>query len=147
MVYWDRRPQASFDAEIGARRIETLAEILAVSDIVSIHVQLSDDTAELIGRDELARMKDGAVLVNTARGGIIDEEALCEALKSGVLLGAGLDVYEGEPDISDCLKRQANAVLLPHIGSATDDTRRRMFELAWSNLMKGVRGEPLTTPV
>ena len=147
VVYWDQRPQPSFETEIGARRIETLADILAVSDIVSIHVQLSDDTVGLIGRDELARMKDGAVLVNTARGGIIDEEALCEALKSGVLLGAGLDVYEGEPDISDCLKRQANAVLLPHIGSATDDTRRKMFELAWSNLMAGVRGGPLTTPV
>ncbi len=147
VVYWDRRPQPSFEAEIGARRIEALADILAVSDIVSIHVQLNDDTVGLIGRDEFTQMKDGVVLVNTARGGIIGEEALCEALKSGVLLGAGLDVYEGEPDIRDCLKRQANAVLLPHIGSATDVTRRKMFELAWSNLMNGVRGEPLTTPV
>ncbi len=147
VVYWDRTRQPDFEAEIGARRIPELAEILAVSDIVSIHVQLSDDTRGLIGRDELALMKEGAVLVNTARGGIIDEEALCEALESGSLLGAGLDVYEGEPDIRECLKRQANAVLLPHIGSATDVTRRKMFELAWTNLMNGVFGEPLITAV
>ena len=147
VVYWDRQPQPEFEAEIGARRIESLTDILAVSDIVSIHVQLSEETAGLIGRDELAGMKDGAVLVNTARGGIIDEEALCEALESGKLLGAGLDVYEGEPNIRECLKQLPNAVLLPHIGSATDVTRRKMFELAWANLMNGVRGEPLITPV
>jgi len=147
VLYWDLRPQPEFEAEVGARRIETLADILAVSDIVSVHIQLNDDTVGLIGRDELAQMKNGAVLVNTARGGIIDEEALCEALKSGVLLGAGLDVYEGEPNIRECLKHQPNVVLLPHIGSATDVTRCKMFELAWSNLMAGVRGEPLITPV
>jgi glyoxylate reductase len=147
VVYWDQRPQPDFEAEIGARRVETLDDILAVSDIVSIHVQLSDETTGLVGSDELARMKDGAVLVNTARGGIIDEEALCEALDSGKLPGVGLDVYEDEPDIRECLKRQPNAVLLPHIGSATDVTRREMFELAWSNLINGVRGQPLITPI
>ena len=147
VVYWDRQPQPEFEAETGARRIENLTELLAVSDIVSIHLQFSPETAGLIGRDQLTRMKDGAVLINTARGGIVDEDALCEALESGKLRGAGLDVYEGEPEIRECLKRALNTVILPHIGSATDDTRRRMFELAWSNLMRGMRGEPLLTPV
>jgi glyoxylate reductase len=147
VLYWDRNSQPEFEREAGARRIASLGAILAESDVVSVHVQLSPETAGLIGRDELALMKDGAVLVNTARGGIVDEDALCEALEAGKLSGAGLDVYENEPEIRECLKESPRTVLLPHIGSATEDTRRRMFELAWTNLMRGVRGEPLLTPV
>jgi glyoxylate reductase len=147
VLYWDRVAQSAFEAETGARRIESLAGILKDSDVVSVHVQLSDETVGLIGREQLAQMKQDSVLVNTARGGIVDEDALCEALEAGRLGGVGLDVYEGEPRIRECLKRQPNAVLLPHIGSATEDTRRRMFELAWSNLLRGVRGESLITPV
>jgi glyoxylate reductase len=147
IIYWDRQARPELEAEVAARRIESLDEILERSDVVSVHVQLSDETAGLIGRGELSRMKDGSVLINTARGGLVDEEALCEALESGKLRGAGLDVYENEPEIRERLKRLPNAVLLPHIGSATEDTRRRMFELAWSNLMRGIRGEPLLTPI
>ncbi|MGD2215669.1 MAG: D-glycerate dehydrogenase [Gemmatimonadales bacterium] len=147
VVYWDQAEKPDFEREIGARRIRPLAEILAAADVLSIHLQLNEETAGLIGRDELRRMKESAILVNTARGGIVDEDALCEALESGRLGGTGLDVYEGEPRIRECLKRLSGAVLLPHIGSATEDTRRKMFELAWVNLMRGVRGEPLLTPV
>ncbi len=147
VVYWDRVGQPDFEGEIGARRIQSLAEILSVADVLSIHLQLSNETSRLIGREEIAAMKAGAILINTARGGIVDEDALCEALESGRLRGAGLDVYEEEPLIRDCLKRLSNVVLLPHIGSATEDTRRKMFELAWANLMLGVRGKPLLTPV
>lgn len=147
VAYWDQVAQPDFERETGARRIQSLAEILATADVVSIHVQLSDETTRLIGRDEIAIMKESAILINTARGGIVDEDALCEALESGKLRGAGLDVYEGEPQIRECLKRLSNIVLLPHIGSATEDTRRKMFELAWANLMLGVRGKPLLTPV
>lgn len=147
VAYWDRVAQPDFEREIGARRVASLAEIVALADVLSIHLQLSDETTRLIGRDELAAMKESAILINTARGGIVDEDALCEALDSGKLGGAGLDVYDGEPRIRECLKRLSNVVLLPHIGSATEDTRRRMFELAWGNLMLGVRGEPLLTPV
>jgi glyoxylate reductase len=147
VAYWDALAQPDFEREIGARRIQPLAEILAAADVLSIHVQLSDETTRLIGRDEIAAMKEKAILINTARGGILDEDALCEALESGKLGGAGLDVYEGEPMIRECLKRLSNVVLLPHIGSATEDTRRKMFELAWANLMLGVRGKPLLTPV
>lgn len=147
IAYWDRQAQPEFEAEVGARRIESLDEILATGDVVSIHLQLTPETTGLIGRQRIARMKDGAFLINTARGGIVDEVALCEALDSGKLGGAALDVYENEPEIRACLKRAPNAVLLPHIGSATDATRFAMFELAWQNLMRGIRGEPLLTPV
>jgi glyoxylate reductase len=145
--YWDRKRVGEFEAEVGARRIESLREILAASDVVSVHVQLNEESVGLIGRDELAAMKSGSVLINTARGGIVDEAALCEALDAGRMRGAGLDVYEKEPEISECLKRRDDVVLVPHIGSATEQTRRRMFELAWGNLMRGIRGEPLLTPV
>lgn len=147
IAYWDRVAQPEFERQTGAQRMESLEEILATADVISIHLQLNDETTGLIGRDQLAGMKEGAILINTARGGIVDEEPLCEALESGSLRGAGLDVYEGEPRIRDCLKRLSNIVLLPHIGSATEDTRRAMFELAWTNLMLGVRGQPLRTPV
>ena len=147
VAYWDREARPDFERQVGARRLGSLDEILAVADVLSIHVQLSEQTAGLIGRAELAGMKRGAILINTARGGIVDEDALCEALAAGKLGGAGLDVYDGEPQIRDCLKRLSSVVLLPHIGSATEDTRRQMFELAWGNLMRGVHGEPLLTPV
>lgn len=147
IVYWDRQAQPEFEAEVGARRIESLDEILAMADVVSIHLQLTSETAGLIGSESIAGMKDGAYLVNTSRGGIVDEAALCQALESGKLGGAGLDVYENEPEIRACLKRLPNVVLLPHIGSATDATRFAMFELAWNNLMRGIRGDRLLTPL
>jgi len=147
IAYWDRVAQAEFEAEVGARRCESLDDILGLSDIVSVHLQLSRETAGLLGPERIGRMKAGAFLVNTARGGIVDEEALCEALESGKLGGAGLDVYENEPEIRACLKRRPNVVLLPHVGSATDTTRFRMFELAWNNLIRGIAGEALLTPV
>ncbi len=147
IAYWDRRAEPEFEAEVGAERIDSLAELLAGSDVVSIHLQLSEETRGLIGREAFSHMKESAILINTARGGIVDEEALCRALESGQLRGAGLDVYEGEPRIRECLRRLENVVLLPHIGSATEETRRRMFELAWANLMRGVRGAPLVTPI
>lgn len=147
IAYWDRSGQPEFERETGASRIGDLTEILSGSDVVTVHVQLSAETQGLIGPPEIESMKDGAILINTARGGIVDEDALGDALDSGKLRGAGLDVYEGEPEIGERLKRAPNIVLLPHIGSATETARRRMFELAWSNLMRGVRGEPLVTPV
>jgi glyoxylate reductase len=147
IAYWDRQARPEFEAEVSARRIESLDAILATADVVSIHVQLTSETAGLIGPKRIGGMKDGAFLINTARGGIVDEDALCAALESGKLGGAGLDVYENEPEIRACLKRVPNVVLLPHIGSATDATRFAMFELAWKNLIRGIRGGPLLTPV
>ncbi len=147
VTYWSRSRRPEWEREVEARRIDDLHAILAASDVLTIHLPLSEETADLIGADEIARMKEGAVLINTARGGIVDEDALCDALGSGRLLAAGLDVFADEPTIPERLRRQDRAVLLPHIGSATEEARWAMFELAWRNLIRGVRGEPLLTPV
>jgi glyoxylate reductase len=107
-----------------------LAELLARSDIVSLHVPLTESTHHLIGAAELSLMKPTAVLVNTARGAVIDENALVDALEAGTIYGAGLDVFEGEPAVNQRLLTAPRVTLLPHIGSATIATRTRMARLA-----------------
>jgi glyoxylate reductase len=110
--------------------VRELAELLARADIVSLHVPLTESTHHLIGAAELALMKSTAVLVNTARGPVIDEDALVDALEAGTLHGAGLDVFEGEPAVNPRLLHAPRVTLLPHIGSATIATRTRMARLA-----------------
>ena len=115
--------------------------LLREADIVSLHVPLSSDTHHLIGTRELALMRPGTYLVNSSRGPVIDETALVESLRSGHLGGAGLDVYEREPQLAAGLAELDNVVLLPHLGSATVETRGRMAELAARNAIAAVRGE------
>jgi glyoxylate reductase len=110
--------------------VADLGELLEQVDVVSLHCPLNDSTRHLIGRAELARMKRTAVLVNTARGPVVDEEALADALEAGTIFGAGLDVYDGEPALNPRLLAAPRTVLLPHIGSATVHTRTRMARLA-----------------
>ena len=110
--------------------VAVLAELLERSDIVSLHVPLSESTRHLIGAAELAQMKSTAVLVNTARGPVVDEDALVDALENGTIYGAGLDVFDGEPNINPRLLTAPRTTLLPHIGSATIATRTRMAQLA-----------------
>jgi glyoxylate reductase len=110
--------------------VRELGDLLARSDIVSLHVPLTEATHHLIGAAELARMKPTAVIVNTARGPVIDEDALADALEAGTIHGAGLDVFEGEPTVNPRLLRAPRITLLPHIGSATIATRTRMAQLA-----------------
>ena len=110
--------------------VPTLDELLRRSDIVSLHVPLTESTRHLIGAAELAVMKPTAVLVNTARGPVVDENALVDALEGGRLYAAGLDVFDGEPAVNPRLLRAPRITLLPHIGSATIDTRTRMARLA-----------------
>jgi glyoxylate reductase len=107
-----------------------LDELLARADVVSLHVPLTPQTQRLIGADELRRMKPTAVLVNTARGQIVDEDALVAALRDGTIAGAALDVYEHEPEVREELLELENVVLTPHIGSATRETREAMGMLA-----------------
>lgn len=114
--------------------------LLATSDVVSLHVPLTSETAHTIARPQLARMKPTAILINTSRGPVVDETALVEALKSGTIAAAGLDVYENEPSMAPGLSELPNVVLLPHIGSATIETRTRMAELAVGNLIEGLEG-------
>jgi glyoxylate reductase len=130
IVYSQPRPVgAEVEAALGATRLE-LAELLATSDVVSIHCPLGPDTRRLIDERALSRMKPHAILVNTARGPIVDEAALGVALASGKLGAVGLDVFEREPAIPSALRDHPRAMILPHLGSATEGTRARMGESA-----------------
>lgn len=137
VVYTSREPKPGFE---GARRVE-LAELLRTSDFVSVHVPLSKATVHMIGAKELALMKPTAVLVNTARGPVVDEAALVKALKARRIFAAGLDVYEKEPAVHPGLLKLDNAVLLPHVGSATEGARLGMVETAHRNCLAALRGE------
>lgn len=120
-----------------------LDHLLRRADIVTLHVPLLPATRHLIGRRELAHMRPGSYLVNAARGPVVDEAALVDALKSGHLAGAGLDVYEREPELATGLADQPNVTLTPHLGSATVEARGRMAELAALNAIAAVRDEPV----
>ena len=121
--------------------------LLATSDVVSLHVPLSPDTRHMIGQPELARMKRSAYLVNTTRGPVVDEAALAWALRTRIIAGAALDVYEREPEIHPDLLPLENVVLAPHLGSATTETRTAMADLAARNVIAVLAGEPPITPV
>lgn len=132
--------------ELGARRVD-LDELLAVSDVVSVHCPFTPDTHHLFGAAEFAAMKNSAFLVNTARGPIVDEAALAVALRDGTIAGAGLDVYEREPRVEPELLELDNAVLIPHLGSATVETRTAMAVLAAENALAVLGGENPPTPI
>ena len=121
--------------------VATLDELLERSDIVSIHVPLDASTTHLIGRDQLARMRPGSVLVNTARGPVVDEEALADALHEGRIFAAGIDVFEREPIVHPRLLSAPRTVLLPHIGSGSRTTRRNMALLATTAVVSVLAGE------
>jgi len=125
----------------------SLDQLLASSDVVSLHVPLTSATRHLIDRRALARMKRSAYLVNTARGPIVDEEALAWALREGLIAGAALDVYEREPAVHPDLFPLENVVLVPHLGSATTETRTAMADLAVRNVLSVLAGGAPLTPV
>lgn len=140
VLYHNRnRLNVDLEVELGCR-YASLSELLRESDYVSLHVPLADETRHLIGARELAMMKPTAYLVNTARGPVVDEKALVEALKMGTIAGAGLDVYEDEPRLAEGLAELENAVLLPHIASATVETRTKMAQIAAANLLDVLDG-------
>jgi glyoxylate reductase len=120
---------------------ESFPELLRKSDFVSLHVPLTVETRHLIGRRELALMKPSAYLINTARGPVVDEQALLTALQAGQIAGAALDVYEHEPALTKGLTLLDNVILLPHVGSATLETRTRMAAMAAQNLIAGLSGQ------
>jgi glyoxylate reductase len=141
LLYHNRkRVESEVEEELGAEYVD-LETLLRESDFVSIHTPLTHETRHMIGPRELQLMKDTAYLVNTSRGPVIDEEALADALESGIIAGAGLDVYEREPEINPRLLELDNVVLAPHIGSGSVETRTKMSVMAAENIIAAMRGE------
>lgn len=139
VIGWSR----SGRAVPGVRNV-SWRDLLRSSDFVSVHVALTDETRGLLAEEALAQLKPGAILINTARGGIVDEVALAKRLENGAIAAAGLDVFAAEPLSADSpLLRLENTVLLPHIGSASLRTRARMADLAVENVLAGIAGERL----
>ena len=125
VVFQNRSPIAD-GAGVGGRQLTDLAAVCAASDFVSLHCAATAETANIMNADAIAAMRPGGYLINTARGDVVDETALAKALHDGVIGGAGLDVFQGEPQINRALLSAPNTVLLPHLGSATEETRVAM---------------------
>jgi glyoxylate reductase len=146
VVYFNRnRVPVEVEQELGARFV-ALDELLSTADYVSLHAPLNDQSRHLIDAAALARMKPTAVLVNTARGALVDEVELVRALRQRTIAAAGLDVYEREPLLADGLAQLDNVVLSPHVGSATTDTRGAMVRLCIDNVVAVLAGRPAVTP-
>lgn len=143
VLYHNRKPDPDAETELGVT-YASLPDLLSHADFVTLNVPLTEETRGMIGRDELAQMKPTAILINMARGAVIDQEALLEALRSKWIAGAALDVTEPEPLPRDHpLLEQDNVVITPHLGSATYQTRRAMIQMAVDNLKAGLEGEAL----
>ncbi|MCF6191672.1 MAG: D-glycerate dehydrogenase [Candidatus Hydrothermae bacterium] len=140
VVYTSRRRKPELEERLGARFLD-LDALLREADVVSLHVPLTPETHHLLNRSRLMKMKAGAILINTARGPVVDERALVEVLRSGHLFAAGLDVYEREPEVEAALMQMENVVLLPHLGSATRDTRGRMTAAVVESVRSFLEGE------
>lgn len=141
IIYTDPKELPEEDKQKYNASCVHLDELLRTADIVTIHTTLNPQTHHLISREKLRLMKQEAILVNVSRGPVIDEIALAEALEEGQIWAAGLDVYEREPEIEERLLSLDNVVLLPHIGSATYETRLRMAMMAAKNLVQGLSGQ------
>jgi len=146
VVYTNRTPNAAVEAEVGARRV-TFGELLERSDVLTIHAPLTPETRHVIDEAALSRLRPGAILVNTARGPLVDEAALVAALRASRLAAAGLDVFEREPELERGLTELDSVVLLPHLGSATAEARGAMVELCCQNIIAVLGGEPAVTPL
>jgi lactate dehydrogenase-like 2-hydroxyacid dehydrogenase len=141
IIYYDpRRASAAVESKFSCRYVE-LEELLRQADIVTLHVPLSQETRHLIGKKEIKQMKKTAVLINAARGGIVDDAALVAALQEGRIAGAGLDVFEGEPDLHPGFLKLPQVVVTPHIASSSAATRLKMAQMAAANLVAALQGE------
>lgn len=147
VIYNDIAQNADIEKEVGAVFKATPEDVLREADVVSLHVPLLPTTTHLINAERLRLMKQGAYLINTSRGPVIDEAALTQALKTNVIRGAALDVFEQEPALAPGLAELENVVLTPHIASATDGARNGMAEIAARNLIAVLKGEAPLNPV
>jgi len=142
ILYYTKHKEREVELSLGAQKVSLLT-LLKKSDVVTLHVPLVKQTRHLIGRKELHLMKPSAYLINTSRGPVVDELALWQALRHKRIAGAGLDVYEHEPKMVPGLAKQWNAVLLPHIGSATIETRTAMALVVAKNIQAFIHGRRL----
>ena len=143
VIYHNRSRNEQAENELGARRV-SFEELLGQSDVLSVHANLSDETRGVFNRGAFSKMKPSAIFINTARGQLHCEDDLREAIQTGVIWGAGLDVTNPEPSASDNpLLNMPTVAVLPHIGSATIETRMKMMRLTVNNLLAGLRNEPL----
>jgi lactate dehydrogenase-like 2-hydroxyacid dehydrogenase len=147
VVHTPHPPAPGVCAAVGAEALGSLEAVLDAADVLSLHCPARPATRGLIDATALARLGPHAILVNTARGGIVDEAALAEALASGAIAAAGLDVHEREPEVTPALLGMENVVLLPHLGSATTESRVGMGMRAIENLERFFSGRPLRDPV
>jgi lactate dehydrogenase-like 2-hydroxyacid dehydrogenase len=144
VVFYNRSPVNDAEvAAMGARQLSSVEEVLAQADFVSLHCPGGAENRHLINADRLRAMRRTAFLINTARGDVVDQNALIEALRRGEIAGAGLDVFDGEPAIPEPLKQMENVVLLPHLGSATKETRVAMGMRAVENLVAALENGPI----
>ena len=139
-IYFDVVRNEKIESEYGATYYASVEDVLKQADFVSLHVPLLDSTRHLINRERLGMMKPSSFLVNTSRGPIIDEEALVDALKTGIIRGAALDVFENEPRLARGLVKLNNVILTPHIGSASEEARDQMAEIAANNIIDFFEG-------
>jgi glyoxylate reductase len=146
IVYTDNRSNQLIEKEYQAGKAG-IERLLGLADFVTLHVPLTDSTHHLIGPDQFKMMKPSAYIINTSRGAVIDETALVNALQQRTIAGAGLDVYEREPVVTEGLIGLDNVVLLPHLGSATLETRARMAEMAARNIVAVLTGKPAPNAV
>lgn len=146
VIYSTRTPKPELESATGAVRVE-LGALFRESDVLSLHVPAVPELKGVVSAENVARMKAGAILINTSRGDLVREEALAAALEDGRLGAVGLDVYADEPAVHPRLLAAPRAILLPHIGSATLETRRAMAGLALANVQAVLAGKPALTPV
>lgn len=141
IAYYDIKPLPILESEMNATYYETVEGVLEVADIVSLHVPLLPETTHLINKERLSRMKKDAILINTSRGPVVDERALAEALEGRLIFGAGLDVFENEPQVDSLLLQQSHVVVTPHIASASKETRDAMSLIAAENILDVLNGK------
>lgn len=141
VIYYDIKRNTDAEEKLGITFSETIEDVLKQADVVSLHVPLLDSTRHLINKERLGLMKETTFLINTARGPVVDEKALVEALQNNVIAGAALDVFENEPQLTPGLAELPNVILTPHMASGTVNTRNAMSEMAAQNIIDFLEGK------
>jgi len=146
IIYTDNSKNPKLEKETGAKKV-SLTDLLKNSDIISLHLPLNENTFHYLNEYRLNRLKKNSILINTTRGEIIDEKALIKLLKKNKFMAVGLDVFENEPDLNPELLKFPNVLVMPHLGSATEEARNGMAELAARNVINVLKGKPAITPI